>query len=479
MLGMFLVLGMACEDRDEKRANPLLNTEGPCPGHAALKVGQHKDCPILVSQSNILAFNTYANTDLGRTRHYRLVEDVVLSGTNNWEAIGTYRPRAPFMGSFDGDGHSIRNLSIETADSYQGMFGYMDTDAVVEKLALENVNLTGDTYVGGLVGNNHGTVQYSYATGNVNGSSFVGGLVGANSGTVEHSHTADSVITSDTYVGGLVGNNHGTVQYSYATGNINGSWFVGGLVGANSGTVEHSHTAGSVIASGTYVGGLVGYGGYSDSIVANSYSESNVNGGGQNIGGLVGNNSGTVQNSYATGNVSGPSSVGGLVGNNSGTLQNSYATGNVSGTHSVGGLLGHNFEGMVQNSYATGSVTSSDSCVGGLVGYNHSGTVQSSMALGPRVSGTISVGRVAGINFGGTLVNNFAFAGMLNGAGNTQWDNTYANAVSGADRTAEELKTRGGFPSELTSPLWTYEEGSLPGLGHTVPMPDWMANSTP
>ena len=56
-------------------------------------------------------------------------------------------------------------------------------------------------------------------------------------------------------------------------------------------------------------------------------------------GGLVGYNSGSITNSYATGNVSATSTssssayAGGLVGYNSGDILNSYATGEVSATY--------------------------------------------------------------------------------------------------------------------------------------------------
>ncbi len=96
------------------------------------------------------------------------------------------------------------------------------------------------------------------------------------------------------------------------------------------------------------------------------------------VGGLVGSNSGTVNNSYATGVVNGNYIVGGLVGANNGTISNSYATGSVTGgttTLSVGGLVGANY-GTISNSYATGSVTGGTGgfYVGGLVGSN-SGTL--------------------------------------------------------------------------------------------------------
>lgn len=129
------------------------------------------------------------------------------------------------------------------------------------------------------------------------------------------------------------------------------------------------------VSGSDYTGGLVGvnYG-----IVNNSYATGNVSGSGWGAGGLVGANSGTVNKSYSTGSVSGNNAVGGLVGdNNQGMVSNSYATGNVNGDWYVGGLVGYNSHGTVNNSYATGNLNG-DWYVGGLVGENYGGTVTAS-----------------------------------------------------------------------------------------------------
>ena len=142
------------------------------------------------------------------------------------------------------------------------------------------------------------------------------------------------------------------------------------------------------------------------------------------VGGLTGaNESGaTVNNSYATGTVSGGLyNTGGLVGINDGTISYSYATGSVTGTFGsvyIGGLVGYNNlersaipmrqemwveVGLIMmaawweiiileqysNSYATGSVSSSrTNYIGGLAGYN-SGTINESYSVGT-VSGSNS-----------------------------------------------------------------------------------------
>jgi hypothetical protein len=78
--------------------------------------------------------------------------------------------------------------------------------------------------------------------------------------------------------------------------------------------------------------------------------------GSQLVGGLVGANGGSVVNSYATGSVGGAGNVGGLVGENLGTLSNVYATSTVTAERAVGGLVGWNVAGTIEDSYATGNV---------------------------------------------------------------------------------------------------------------------------
>jgi hypothetical protein len=54
--------------------------------------------------------------------------------------------------------------------------------ALVKNLRLEKVQITGKSFVGGLTGDNLGTISFSYSTGSLNGHSCVGGLAGSTSG---------------------------------------------------------------------------------------------------------------------------------------------------------------------------------------------------------------------------------------------------------------------------------------------------------
>jgi hypothetical protein len=168
-----------------------------------------------------------------------------------------------FTGTFDGLGHTISNLTINLPSRDRvGLFGATQS-ATVANVGLVNVNITGGSYVGALIGDGvEGDTHHSYATGLVNGVDYVGGLIGYN--------------------------NTMQLNYSYTTANVNGANRVGGLIGSTNGgiTVGNDYASGKVTATGDYVGGLVGENGFATSITQ----------------------------SYATGEVSGRNMVGGLAG---------------------------------------------------------------------------------------------------------------------------------------------------------------------
>ena len=144
---------------------------------------------------------------------------------------------APFIGNFDGNGHIISNLTIAAStNDYIGLFGNVGSGGQVKNLGIENVNLTGDFRVGGLVGyNSYGLLTSCYATGSVSGTKDVGGLVGYNRiGTLTSCYATSSANGTDCNVGGLVGYNaYGVLTFCYSTGLVNGQSAVGGLVGYN------------------------------------------------------------------------------------------------------------------------------------------------------------------------------------------------------------------------------------------------------
>lgn len=219
-----------------------------------------------------------------------LTNDVDCSDTVNWnggagfEPVGTNKDN-PFVGSFDGKRYKITGLYINRPDTdYVGLFGWSDVTGVIKNVCLENVNINGKYYVGGLVGYNYGSsISNSYSTGSVKGYFNVGGLVGHNrigwttgGGSISSSYSTASVSGTSSSVGGLVGNNMALISDSYSTANvIQGSNEVGGLVGRNQdwGEISNSYSTG-IVSGDTYIGGLVGskeVALFTPSIVSNSY----------------------------------------------------------------------------------------------------------------------------------------------------------------------------------------------------------------
>jgi subtilisin family serine protease len=318
-----------------------------------------------------------------------------------------------------------------------GAFG-----TITDSFATGNVKITGvNSAAGGLVGNNAqgSTITNSQAFGNVvstfNGSNSdpgnqVGGLVGDNHGTITSASapfaaggssctqgasfscaTGDVVVGAGGHGGGLVGSNHGTIQKAFATGAVvssGGNGFfdlttLGGLVGDNTGTISNSFASGNVgKASADFVGagGLVGT---NEGTIANSSASGIVRAGTESLaGGLVGSNFGSISNAGASGAVIAGSTAmaGGLVAINGGLVSNSHATGNVTVDDGIaGGFVGIN-AGKVTLSSATGDVTSSGSgLLGGFVGLN-AGEINQTYATGAVTGGAGTVaGGFAALNF--------------------------------------------------------------------------------
>lgn len=118
--------------------------------------------------------------------------------------------------------------------------------------------------IGGLIGDNQGSLTAGYNTGAINasGSTNVGGIAGSNAGTIDQvfntvmtENGQNQTITGGTNVGGLVGDNTGTITNAYNTSNVvatNQDGIVGNLVGTNTGEVKFVYgVANNLIGSGT------------------------------------------------------------------------------------------------------------------------------------------------------------------------------------------------------------------------------------
>lgn len=275
--------------------------------------------------------------------HYVLNKDINMQGIA-FTPVGS--TKAPFTGMFNGNGHTIENLNIQTGELYDaGLFGSIGTKGVIANLNINQAEVTGRYNVGILSGENAGLIQNSTVIGKVSGYSNVGGLVGANNaGEVNYCKASANVYPQNDFAGILVGGNTGLIQYSQASGEVvaPNSNHVGGLTGDNGegGSILNSDATGFV-AGEDNVGGLSG-GNYTG-FFQNDFANVTVNATGEFVGGLSGDNVGNqavIENSYSLGKVSAQSdNVGGLVGYSEGKVQNSYWDLDTSGQiYSAGGI---------------------------------------------------------------------------------------------------------------------------------------------
>jgi len=233
-------------------------------------------------------------------KYFVLVDDIDMSGYDGlggrpvFHRIGINYSNS-FTGVFDGGGHTISNLRLDLPSSdYVGLFGRIESDVTaIKNLGLVDVDISGSSMVGGLVGLNRDCgIENCYVTGIVTGAAggqYVGGVVGYNSGSVSGSHSAATVEGGD-FVGGVAGyNTEGSLALSYSSGKVEGNDFVGGVAGYSSGSVDESYSSGKV--EGIFsVGGVVGYN--VEGSIAMSYASGSVSGAGDSVGGVVGRNLG-------------------------------------------------------------------------------------------------------------------------------------------------------------------------------------------
>ena len=239
----------------------------------------------IYTADGLLAWNAYVmkNTGTPDTPEYpnlgtsaKLMADISLEG-KSWTPVGYYfspLKQYSYAGTFDGGGHTISNLKIESSDSKSlGLFGGIAPDGVVKDLILKDVYIyvNVDMYyaVGGIAGYNEGTIENCSVSGSVSGNRCVGGIAGVNEGIITACYnTGDVYSESGDYIGGIAGGNDGTITACYNTGDVysESGDYIGGIAGGNNGTIIACYNTGDVSGS-LNIGGIVGQN-YSENITA-------------------------------------------------------------------------------------------------------------------------------------------------------------------------------------------------------------------
>ena len=307
--------------------------------------------PYQVDSASDLAYFAYKTQILGEQcyDHIVLTRDIDLAGYD-WMPIGTGRNvvsgvQAYFGGIFDGQGHSISNLNINTIGkttyAEYGLFGLVDVDAKLKNFTI----LSGQ--VNGLGERTGGVVGYVW------------------SATIEKVTNYASV-SGTNYVGGIVGQYHSWqddfIQNCANYGDISGNNCIGGIVGGSDDSSGQQNIHNSVnlgnISGNIIVGGIVGY--MRDANIQGCVNIGDIVSFGNHSGGIVGDiNSGIISNCQVEGNISGQTHHGGLVGKveDTGSIEilNCGVNATVSATNNANanGILGQG-SAVITNSYFIG-----------------------------------------------------------------------------------------------------------------------------
>lgn len=365
---------------------------------------------LTAEQLALLSFATGAQDADYVGKYFKLGADILLSdktlidengalvadssSLEKWTPIGN--SSVMFTGFFDGDGHSVSGMFINTTSSHNGLFG--SNAGTVENVTLKNSWIMGGNFTAGIVGYDYGIVSnVANEVSVVGNGDCTGGIVGE---TYEknRNYPAIKMVRNEGYISGKdkVGGVIGCLKFSDMSdavnnGDVVGNEYVGGVAGFFSflgdRIVDNIQNYGNVTGSSDYVGGIAGLGAtyariscYSGIFHLSGSLKSLYNAGdvvGKNfVGGLFGQACGTsITNGANRGSVIGENTVGGLLGNiGYSTTENLYNRGEVAGAMRVGGIIGYNQEGVTSSAYTTAKVDG-DSLVGIMIGENYNTTM--------------------------------------------------------------------------------------------------------
>lgn len=229
-------------------------------------------------------------------------------------------PIPTFGGTFNGNGHTISGLSITQSVSPAGLFGVLQKDAVIKNLNVEGtVTPSGDSEnIGGIVGENHGTIESCTFNGSVSGKRSVGGIAGRNLATgIVRACEASGAIFGQSMTGGIVGENLGSIVSCRGRAYVNIE-STDPSIDLSDLSLDFSLDLASLsrldtLNIATDTGGIAGY---SSGAIASStnYAAVGYQHIGYNVGGVVGRSSGQVLACSNEGAICGRKDVGGIAG---------------------------------------------------------------------------------------------------------------------------------------------------------------------
>ena len=172
----------------------------------------------------ILTTNITVNENLLDSLQYDAKNNV-----SNGSDFITWTPIADWMGNrttqysgtFDGNNKTVSGLYFNGDSTCIGLFGSSESDGNIKNVGVVDSYFKGNDHVGGVCGNNAGTITNCYNAGNltaIESSATIGGICGYNNGgTVTNCYNTGTVTatSSGADISGICGYNFGPIKNCY------------------------------------------------------------------------------------------------------------------------------------------------------------------------------------------------------------------------------------------------------------------------
>ena len=294
---------------------------------AALAVSSVAALPLSAAESSktykistaeeLIEFSKLCRLDSwSKGKEFLLTTDIILTG-KDFSSIPI------FSGTFDGQGHSIKGVSVKGVTG-RGLFSIISENATVKNLNVVGiVSPSGsESSIGGIAGTNNGVIYNCKFSGKVAATNTVGGIVGENTST-------------------------GSVLKCTAAGTVDGEKFTGGVVGNNSGNIVQCINAASVNTTNEEKKHSLEDIDLSTLTDVDSYtkksSSSDETSSATDTGGIAGYSTGTIFSCENSGSIGYPHvgyNIGGIAGRSSGLIMNCSNYGQLNGRKDIGGIAG-------------------------------------------------------------------------------------------------------------------------------------------
>ena len=307
---------------------------------------------ILAPQSDYISLITNNYTKVTNIN----IKDITITGRNYVAGL------VQTLSGSDIDKVNMDGVTISASGNYVGgviAYSYGDGNDVVSNVTINNADISGRDYIGGVAGNTVYTKidGANISNSNISGHNMIGGLMGDTSWLADDVIIDNVKVSGNNYIGGIFGRTHdqrSSNNFKVMNSNIIGQNNVGGIIGGlNSSTLSEIYLKNTNIkATGDNVGGISGdnRGG----IITIGVVENGVIEGNSNVGGVNGNfYEGKINNLYVNAEIiANGTNCGGIVGylenegmtasSKTSQVFNSYVVSNqIVGKNNVGGIFGN------------------------------------------------------------------------------------------------------------------------------------------